>query len=91
MTHEELKNIFRKYNLKVSWGFEIYYGKPDIVIGTFRNLRGHDEYGIRFFGTSFSMLISNPIAVENKLNKMIPYYKRKLVDLKIRQISKDFE
>lgn len=89
MTHEELKNIFRKYNLKVSWGYEIYYGKPDIVVGTFRKFSGHDEYGIRFFGTS--LLISNPVAVENKLNKMMPYYKRKLVDLKIRQISKDFE
>lgn len=89
MTKEELTNIFKKYNLKVTYGYKIYYGKPDIVIGTFRNLRGHDDYGIRFFGTS--LLVTNPIAVENKLNKMIPYYKRKLVDLKIRQISKDFE
>ena len=89
MTKEELTNIFRKYNLKVSCGYEIYYGKPDIVVGTFKKLREHDEYGIRFFGTS--LLILNPIAVENKLNKMMPYYKRKLVDLKIGQISKDFE
>lgn len=89
MTKEELTNIFKKYNLKVTYGYKIYYVKPDIVVGTFRKFSGHDEYGIRFFGTS--LLISNPVAVENKLNKMKPYYKRKLVDLKIGQISKDFE
>lgn len=89
MTKEELKNIFRKYNLKVTYGYKIYYVKPDIQVGTFAQLSRHDEWGIRFFQTWLS--VTNPVAVENKLNKMIPYYKRKLVDLKIGQISKDFE
>lgn len=90
MTQEELKNIFRKYNLKVTYGYKIYYVKPDIQVGTFTNLIGHhNEWGIRFFGTSLT--VTNPIAVENKLIKMIPYYKRKLIEMKIEQISKDFD
>ena len=89
MTEEELKNIFRKYHLKVTYGYGIYFVKKDIHVGTFINFRGHDEWGIRFFNTP--ILITNPVAAENKLNKMMPYYKRKLVDLKIEQISKDFK
>lgn len=90
MTQEELKNIFRKYNLKVTYGYKIYYVKPDIVVGSFNNFyfSGQDGWGIRFYQTALT--ITNPVAVENKLNKMMPYYKRKLVDLKIEQISKDF-
>jgi hypothetical protein len=37
------------------------------------------------------MTILNPIAAENILNKRMPSYKRKLVDMKIEKISKDFE
>jgi len=89
MTQEEIENIIRKYNMKMTYGHDICYVKPDIIVGSVTYLRGHNEYGIRFFNTPLT--ITNPIAVENKLNKMMPYYKRKLVDLKIEQISKDFE
>ena len=90
MTKEELKNIFRKYNLKVTYGYKIYYVKPDIQVGSFSQFRyGYDEWAIRFYQTN--LILTNPVAVENKLNKMIPYYKRKLIELKIEQISKDFE
>lgn len=91
MTKKELENIFRKYNLKVTYGYKIYYVKPDIQVGSFTNLIGyhHNEWGIRFFNTPLT--VTNPVAIENKLNKMIPYYKRKLIEMKIEQISKDFE
>ena len=89
MTKEELTNIFIKYNLKVTYGYKIYYVKPDNHVGTFINFYGHNEWGIRFYQTALT--VTNPIAVENKLNKMIPYYKRKLVEMKIGQISKDFD
>ena len=88
MTEEELKNIFRKYHLKVTYGYGIYFVKKDIHVGTFTQLSRHDEWGIRFYQTW--LLVTNPVAVENKLNKMMPYYKRKLIDLKIEKISKDF-
>ena len=89
MTETELKNIFRKYNLKVTYGYKIYYVKPDIQVGTFLNYSWDGEWGIRFFNTPLTD--KNPIAVENKLNKLMPYYKRKLIEMKIEQISKDFE
>jgi hypothetical protein len=90
MTKEELKNIFRKYNLKVNYSYIIYYVKPDIQVGTFHKIsRERDEWGIRFFNTALT--VTNPIEVENKLNKMMPYYKRKLLEMKIVQISKDFD
>jgi hypothetical protein len=88
MTETELTNIFRKYNLKVSFGYKIYFVKPDIQVGTISQI-GYNVCGFRFYQTS--LIVTNPVAVENKLNKMMPYYKRKLVELKIEQISKDFE
>lgn len=89
MTKEELKNIFRKYNLKVTYSYSIYYVNQDISVGTFQTLGGPNEWGIRFFNTPLT--VTNPIEVENKLNKMMPYYKRKLLEMKIEQISKDFD
>ena len=89
MTKEELKNIFRKYNLIVTYGYKIYYVKPDIKVGSFTNYSQDGEWGIRFFNTPLT--VYNPIAVENKLNKLMPYYKRKLIEMKIEQISKDFD
>jgi hypothetical protein len=90
MTQKELKNIFRKYNLKVNYSYKIYYVNQDIQVGTISKFGyGYDEWGIRFYQTG--LIVTNPVAVENKLNKMMPYYKRKLIDLKIEQISKDFE
>ena len=95
MTQEELKNIFIKYNLSCSSfcaDADIYFVKPDIHIGKFvqwKEWRGTDKCGIKFF--NIPMTILNPIAIENILNKRMPSLKRKLVDMKIEQISKDFE
>ena len=83
MTIVELSNLITKYNLEEHGKF-LYYQNYSI-----------GAYGVWQAGAYISfdsgIDVANPIACDNKIQKMIKEFKEKTIKIKLNELNEDFE